>query len=201
MLVVGVLLVMTGLAGIYIAESDLSPTLERGLQQFSTLVLVFGIALVPGGILRGGLPQVSGVKAVAMLTAAVLGVSAVATTAALQIGPFKPAPKVEQFQESPIKTIIRIVPGSFIQTQTQNFVPKTVTVVIGVNNTVIWMNTEEVPVSHTVTHTGGQFDSGLFTSGLNFTYTFGRPGTFNYFCQPHPWMTGTVTSVQSAETA
>jgi len=192
LLTVGVLLFILGLAGIYIAYSGVSETLDNGLQQFSALLVALGVAMIPGGLLRGGLPQVSGPKVIALLIVFVLGMSVVATTAALQIGPFKPPPEEIQVEESPEKTVVVIVPGSFIQTQAENFVPKTVRVVIGVNNTVVWMNKEEVDVSHTVTSETGLFDSGLFGSGKNWTYTFAKAGVYNYYCTPHPWMRGTI---------
>ncbi|MBT5206234.1 MAG: hypothetical protein HOM00_03905, partial [Acidimicrobiaceae bacterium] len=28
--------------------------------------------------------------------------------------------------------------------------------------------------------------------GDSFSHTFTEAGTFDYFCTPHPWMTGTV---------
>jgi len=29
--------------------------------------------------------------------------------------------------------------------------------------------------------------------GDSFTHTFDKKGLFEYFCMPHPWMTGKVT--------
>ena len=75
------------------------------------------------------------------------------------------------------------------------FSPDTVTVAPG--TTVEWQNNDKV--SHTVTsgspsdnQTGTIFDSSLIAAGKDFTYTFNNPGTYNYFCQVHPWMTGQV---------
>lgn len=63
--------------------------------------------------------------------------------------------------------------------------------------TVIWKNTDEV--SHTVTsgspndnETGTVFDSSLLAPQKTFAFTFKDAGTFHYFCQVHPWMTGEV---------
>jgi plastocyanin len=71
-----------------------------------------------------------------------------------------------------------------------NYYPESVTVVIGVNNTVTW-------VSHslaydTVTGLNGTLSSGSIAPGQTFTYTFTSPGTYPYRCIYHPWMTGTV---------
>ncbi|HJT10643.1 MAG TPA: plastocyanin/azurin family copper-binding protein [Candidatus Nitrosotalea sp.] len=83
------------------------------------------------------------------------------------------------------------------------FSPDTVTVAPG--TTVEWQNNDKV--SHTVTsgspsdnQTGTIFDSSLIAAGKDFTYTFNNPGTYNYFCQVHPWMTGQVIVSASAAT-
>ncbi len=81
------------------------------------------------------------------------------------------------------------------------FSPDTVTVAPG--TTVEWQNNDKV--SHTVTsgnpsdnQTGTIFDSSLIAAGKDFTFTFNNPGTYNYFCQVHPWMTGQVIVSASA---
>lgn len=48
-------------------------------------------------------------------------------------------------------------------------------------------------VGHTWTATDGAFHSGVVSSGETFTFTFDQPGTYDYFCQIHPEMTGTIT--------
>lgn len=45
---------------------------------------------------------------------------------------------------------------------------------------------------HTVTATGGGFNSGLIGAGSTWTRTFSTPGTFGYLCAFHPDMTGTI---------
>lgn len=61
---------------------------------------------------------------------------------------------------------------------------------VTVGTTVEWTNNDPMP--HTVTATGKSFDSGLINPGKTFRYTFTKVGTFNFFCQPHPFMKGTV---------
>ena len=56
---------------------------------------------------------------------------------------------------------------------------------------VTWRN--EDPASHTVTATSDRFDSGTLEPGARFSFQFGRPGTYRYFCNIHPDMKGTVT--------
>lgn len=70
------------------------------------------------------------------------------------------------------------------------FMPSTITVVIGVNNTVVWTNDDTAP--HTVTANDGSFSSGNLNPGDSFTITFSTPGTYTYHCNYHPWMKGTI---------
>lgn len=48
-------------------------------------------------------------------------------------------------------------------------------------------------VARTWTAVGGAFDSGSLGSRATFSFTFGSPGTFDYICQIHPSMTGSIT--------
>jgi plastocyanin len=73
--------------------------------------------------------------------------------------------------------------------------PATLTVVIGVNNTVTWDNNDTV--SHTVTIVtqpagGGFVDSGTMPANASYSFTFTVPGTYMYGCSFHSWMHGTV---------
>ena len=79
------------------------------------------------------------------------------------------------------------------------YAPDKIVVVIGVNNTVTFTNNDTV--HHTVTSSSvpkgaSQFNSGDMGPGATWTYTFTVPGTYDYFCIYHSWMTGTVTVVQ-----
>jgi plastocyanin len=64
------------------------------------------------------------------------------------------------------------------------------------NSTVTWINNDNV--SHTVTSgdpqqgADGKFDSGLIKPGKKFSHIFTEIGTFYYYCQVHPTMTGIV---------
>jgi plastocyanin len=64
-------------------------------------------------------------------------------------------------------------------------------------DTVIWTNADTA--SHTVTSghqsdnvTGTVFDSSLVKAGGTFAFKFTDAGTFNYYCQVHPWMIGQI---------
>ncbi len=74
------------------------------------------------------------------------------------------------------------------------FLPSEVT--IGVGETISWVN-DSVTI-HTITSGNpadgfdGIFDSEIVMAGDTFSHTFTESGQFNYYCQIHPWMQGTV---------
>lgn len=94
---------------------------------------------------------------------------------------------------SPVISIVTIPNGGgYIYS---NYAPSQITVVIGVNNTVTWINNDNI--AHTVTSRTGIFDSGLIQPYANFTYTFTTPGVYPYYCKVHLTMNGTVTVLAS----
>lgn len=93
-------------------------------------------------------------------------------------------------QTPPSRVIISMEPGSFKPGSDLGFSPKTVVVVIGVNNTVLWRNDDSDV--HSAHSNIPEFDSGLLQPGMTYTHTFLRPGKFPYHCDPHPWMTGMI---------
>src|SRR5215210_6091782 len=46
---------------------------------------------------------------------------------------------------------------------------------------------------HTVSQRGGGIESGLLFQRDVWSYTFDTPGTYEYFCLPHPFMVGKIT--------
>jgi plastocyanin len=60
---------------------------------------------------------------------------------------------------------------------------------------VTWVNDDSG--RHTVTSKDGAFDSGMMGKGQSFSYTFDKAGEYQYFCQPHPNMAGTVVVTES----
>jgi plastocyanin len=80
-----------------------------------------------------------------------------------------------------------------------NFQPSTIHLVIGVNNTVSWVNQDST--DHTATFTvvpsgvkAGSISAGDIPPGTSFgPVTFTVAGTYQYHCQFHPgWMRGTI---------
>ncbi|HEV2390295.1 MAG TPA: cupredoxin domain-containing protein [Nitrososphaerales archaeon] len=108
--------------------------------------------------------------------------------------------------QSPV--VVNMLVGSGVgPSAAPGFSPENVTVVIGVNNTVTWINkdTNNGGTSHTVTSLtvpsgAASFDSGIMKEGANFTQTFTTPGTYEYHCTIHPWMTGSVIVLASTST-
>lgn len=75
--------------------------------------------------------------------------------------------------------------------QNYAFSPKAITVKVGTK--VTWTNQDGV--EHTVTTQDGapaKIDSGLFGKGKSFSFTFDKAGAYEYYCEPHPYMKGTV---------
>jgi plastocyanin len=78
----------------------------------------------------------------------------------------------------------------------ETFRPGSVT--IGVGGTVEFVNDDDRP--HTVTSTSGAFDSGPMSSGARYQRRFDSAGTYNYVCDFHGNMRGTVTVVATGST-
>ena len=83
------------------------------------------------------------------------------------------------------------------------YTPTNLTVHTG--TTVTWINSDG-SIPHTVTagwpdsesigldYPGGYgFDSDFMSGGAKFKHTFETPGEYDYYCQLHPWMIGSVT--------
>lgn len=56
--------------------------------------------------------------------------------------------------------------------------------------TVTWVNDDDIP--HTVVEKNLAFKSKVLDTGDKFSFTFAKPGQFDYFCSIHPHMTGRV---------
>lgn len=71
---------------------------------------------------------------------------------------------------------------------------------VEVGTTVEWTNRDGAP--HTSSHrvdnseppvTGTEWDSPTLSTSASFSHTFTTPGTFQYYCEIHPSMRGTIT--------
>jgi plastocyanin len=74
--------------------------------------------------------------------------------------------------------------------------PYNFTVVIGVNNTIEWINNDTVEhtvIALSVPQGVSLFDSGFIGLGRSFTLTLTVPGVYKYDCAWHPWLAGLIT--------
>lgn len=75
-----------------------------------------------------------------------------------------------------------------VQIKNFKFVPENITVKAG--TVVTWTNTDGS--DHTVTASDKSFDSKNLGKGKSYSFTFSKPGTYDYVCGIHQYMKGTV---------
>ncbi len=148
-----------------------------------TLVAIF--SLLSSLNLKKGLNQKKYLRSPKSIGGLLTVATLVLIMGAIAFGSFSP------HVSSTDSVVVMMVPGaSSPSNPSGHFSPMVITVVIGVNNTVTWVNKDYS--IHTVTSNAGIFDSGLLNSGDKWSYTFSTPGTFAYHCAIHPFMTGIV---------
>ena len=116
---------------------------------------------------------------------------------------------IENYSTTNVSAII-IPKDSEDQSSGKNFEPKYLVVVLGVNNTVRWINEADVPntlfadnqddpLFWNATHS---ISNGMLFDGRTFNFTFTKLGEFGYHTEPHPWLHGWVLVLpQSTENA
>lgn len=106
-------------------------------------------------------------------------------------------PKVAKEILEPVgKTEIQMIKGSDSPEQKDNFIPKLVSVQLGVDNLVVWTNNDQTP--HTVTpdhrttdsYSGDFGSNGVVKPGTTYQFLFTEDHVIEYHCEPHPWMKG-----------
>jgi plastocyanin len=92
-------------------------------------------------------------------------------------------------QDSPA-TVTTGVAAATVSIDNFAFDPKELVVTAGA--TVTWVNTDDV--AHTVTSKAAPplFDSKALHTDDKFSFEFKTPGTYAYFCKPHPYLPGKV---------
>src|SRR6202167_5081333 len=79
--------------------------------------------------------------------------------------------------------------GTAVKIDNFSFGPAAVTIPAG--TTVTWTNNDDVP--HVVTSDDNKmFKSKALDTDDRFSFTFTKPGTYNYYCAIHPKMTATI---------
>lgn len=138
-------------------------------------------------------------RRIVVLAVAIVVVLAIAVTAYIYLTSLSP-------HNSGV-TMITIPQGSYIEpsgfntTYFQEYFasgpypyPVNKTVVIGVNNTIEWMNKDTQPHTATsiVSPQGASFNSELILPGKTFSVTLTVPGTYRYTCAWHNWLAGQI---------
>jgi plastocyanin len=79
--------------------------------------------------------------------------------------------------------------GATVKIDNFSFGPATITIPVG--STVTWTNNDDVP--HVVSSDDNKmFKSKALDTDDHFSFTFTKPGTYNYYCAIHPKMTATI---------
>jgi len=79
--------------------------------------------------------------------------------------------------------------GATVKIDNFSFGPATITIAAG--STVTWTNNDDVP--HVVTSDDNKmFKSKALDTDDRFSFTFTKPGTYNYYCAIHPKMTAKI---------
>jgi amicyanin len=119
----------------------------------------------------------------AVLGTATFGALAVATWApAEQSGPGTAAGQIAQ------PMVVAAQAGPRVEITKHKFSRPALTVPVG--TTVTWLNRDED--LHTVVSTTLAFKSAGLETDEAYSYTFTKPGVYEYFCTLHPLMTGKV---------
>ena len=111
----------------------------------------------------------------------------------------------EEVLNPPETAQVQMVEGSSNEANGRFFVPLSLRTTIEIDNRVQWTNNDIT--SHSVTsddyvdRINGKFDSmdtiGLVSPGGTYEFTFTAVGEYDYYCVPHPWMTGTVEVIEN----
>ncbi|MEM3670921.1 MAG: cupredoxin domain-containing protein [Thermoprotei archaeon] len=105
----------------------------------------------------------------------------------------------------PTGTVVVIMPQGVGANTKLNYEPANITVVIGVNNTILWKNEDNTAEYHTVTSRtvpagAASFNSGNLVDGATFQITLTVPGVYTYYCIYHFWMVGQITVLPASST-
>jgi len=143
-------------------------------------------------------------RRVVVLVIAIMAVLAAAIIGYVYLASLSPA----NSGTKPGLTTINIPQGSYIEPSGFNLTrfqtefatgaypyPVNITVTIGINNTIEWVNKDTQP--HTATAIVAPqgiplFNSGLILPGKTFSVTLTTPGAYRYTCAWHNWLAGQI---------
>lgn len=150
------------------------------MQNVSGYIMLVGFLLLPAGLFKDGMPS-PGTGAKIFIGVVLVLLVGIAFTGVLLM------PTASNQGPSP-ETFVQIPSGAGNGNLPAYYLPVTITVVIGTNNTVQWTNADNTQHSVTVTN----LFSDIIAPGDSGTYTFNTAGTYSYYCIFHSWMHGTV---------
>ncbi len=119
-----------------------------------------------------------------------LGVTTIAGATTAKHAPVKHPPAKVLV---PIKAFVPAAAAS-ATVKIENFTFNAAALTVKVGTTVKWINGDDI--AHTIVAKGKSFKSTVLDTGDQFSFTFTKPGQFEYFCSLHPKMTGRVTVVK-----
>ncbi len=164
------------------------------MQNVSGLMMLIGFVLLPAGLFKDGMPS-PGRGAKVFIGVVLILLAGLTFTVYVNL------PHPVGVTATP-QSFVTILPGSGVNRTGQpgvTYSPRVITVVIGINNTVQWKNTDSALHSVTPLATDPVTSFGCIcnvnpsgTSGDTFVYTFTTPGTYYYHCVYHSWMMGEV---------
>jgi plastocyanin len=164
------------------------------MQNVSGLMMVIGFILLPAGLFKDGLP-IPGTGTKIFLGVILMLLAGLVFTGIVSLPhPTSTGPTAQSF--------VTVLAGSGANSTGipgVTFSPKVITVVVGVNSTVEWIN-KDITLHSATSLTGPvSFSSSptqLTANGGTYTFDFTTPGTYTYHCIYHSWMTGTVIVVR-----
>jgi hypothetical protein len=162
------------------------------LENVTGYAMLIGLILLPAGLFKDGLPS-PGTGAKVFIGVILIIFVGVGFTSLLLL----PSGHAAISCATTKCAVVTILPGSFNpptgSTFKLTFSPENITVVLGVNNTVEWVNNDTE--AHSIL--GDSFpamNSQPFGPHTDYVYTFTQVGYFPYRCGLHPaWMFGSVT--------
>jgi len=106
-------------------------------------------------------------------------------------------PSITELKAKPLQWDFRTLPsyviipkGSANPDNQFHLIPQEITVFLGKNNTVTWVNEDDVP--STLISDLSEWSTGLIVPGETASITFNQTGVYDYHGQPHPWKTGKI---------
>lgn len=94
-------------------------------------------------------------------------------------------------EKRPSPAVVIIPYGSSNPENQFHLIPEEITVVLGINRTVTWINQDDVPSTLTSSDSSG-WSTGIIKPGESAYVTFNETGAYPYHGQPHPWKVGRV---------